>query len=273
MKRIIVFSTTLAAVLVAGVALAFVGSPEPETLAGGEERNVTTTTTDQRERDVVVDDFDEPESDETGDSADTESDESKKDESKDEPDEDTDPPDLVILYPEEGAHFTETHLAFEGIVEPGARVVAAGYEADVDDEGHWRIVLILAPGGNLAKFTAIDGAGNESTAQVKVYLDAGDDKETEEPKETEFVAKQKYGSCGEEAPYDIWYGSGTPGTEVWVASDFGSGHTVVGEHGEWELKVFFEEAPCNDEFAVVVETDSGYRKVFEFIRLCDEGDK
>lgn len=180
--------------------------------------------------------------------------------------EDDTPPELVILYPENGARFAEKRLAFEGEVEPGARVFAGDYEADVTDSGHWRIILILSPGGNLASFTAIDSAGRESEAHVKVYLDT----EKDGPKDHEFTAYQKYGSCAEELPYDIWYGTGEPGTKVWIGSEYGSNSTVIGEQGNWDLKVKFPEAPCNDEIQVVLETDDGYRKVFEFIRICEE---
>ncbi|MDH3462376.1 MAG: hypothetical protein OEM32_01960 [Acidimicrobiia bacterium] len=268
MKRVFVFAATIGAILVGGVAIAFVSANGGDELS---EKETTTTLVVEEERpDEVTDHHEDGDLLPVGDWEEEEPTEAPKGKA---PEPDTNPPDLAILYPENNSHFTETHLAFEGTVEPGSKVYAAGYEADVDEEGHWRIVLILSPGGNLATFTAVDAAGNESQAQVKVFLDEAEPDKDEEPKESEFVAYQKYGSCGEEVPYDIWYGSGTPGTGVWVASDFGSGHTEVDENGKWELKVYFETAPCNDEFAVVVETDDGYRKVFEFIRICEESDK
>ena len=191
----------------------------------------------------------------------------KQDDVKEEEEVDEDPPDLVILHPENEQHFETSKIAFEGKVERGSRVFAGDYEADVDDEGNWRIVLILNEGGNLATFHASDEAGNKSTAQVKVYYDVPKD---EEPADYEFTAHQKYGSCSEEVPYDKWYGTGTPGQQIWIGSDYGSGTTTVGENGKWDIKVEFPEAPCGDEFAVVLETD-GFRKVYEFIRYCEDG--
>ncbi|REK24569.1 MAG: hypothetical protein DWQ40_01515 [Actinobacteria bacterium] len=266
MKRTFVVAATVATLLVGGVALAIVATPDSAGPVAGEEAHETTTTTVPSDDDGVDVTF----AEEEGSVEKTEPTAAKDhlEEPEEEPEHDTSPPDLAILYPEDGAHFSESKVAFEGIAEPGSQVFAAGYQADIDEEGHWRIVLILSPGGNVAKFTAVDAAGNESHAEVQVFLDVEEEPE-EEPKESDFVAYQTYGSCGEEPPYDVWHGSGTPGTEVWVVSDFGSGHTVVGEKGKWELKVFFEEAPCNDEFAVVVESSDGYRKVFEFIRLCE----
>ena len=157
MKKAFVITATIAAVLVAGVAFAMVSGPDAEDSV---EAGATTTLVDHEKdtataRDVGSEDdgLKEDESEEQVEEPKDES-EPKEETKEDEPAKDTDPPDFAILYPENESHFTETHLAFEGVVEPGSKVFAAGYEADVDEEGNWRIVLILSPGGNLAKFTA-----------------------------------------------------------------------------------------------------------------------
>lgn len=155
---------------------------------------------------------------------------------------------------------------------------AGDYEADVDVEGKWRIVLVLThDGGNHATFKAIDEAGNKATASVKAFYDAPDKPkekdetdDKEEPKSYEFSANQKYGSCAEETPYDKWYGKGEPGTGIWIGSEYGSANTEIGESGEWYLKVNFPEAPCGETFEVVLETDEGHRKVYSFTRICEE---
>lgn len=269
MRKAFVFIATFVAVLIAGAAFAFMATPGDEVAEAAEESAIEETTTtsvlheEEENPPAVVDEKEEPKEEE----------EPNKDQEKEEPEKDTTPPELVILYPEDGTHFTETHLAFEGEVEAGSKVFAAGYEADVTDDGHWRIVLILSPGGNLATFTAVDASGNEAQAQVKVYLDKTEETPKEEPKEEtkeyEFTAHQKYGSCSEDVPYDVWYGTGDPGTKIWIGSEYGSNSTVIGEKGNWDLKVKFPEAPCNDEIKVVLETDDGHRKVYEFIRLCE----
>jgi hypothetical protein len=196
--------------------------------------------------------------------------ESHEEEAKEE--EDTDPPDLVILFPEDGQHFDHKEIAFEGKTEPHARVFAGDYEADVDEEGHWRIVLFLSKGGNTTTFKAIDQAGNKSTAQVQVIYDfpEEEDKPKEEPNEHDFTANQKYGSCGEDVAYDKWYGTGTPGTEIWIGNDWGSATITIGESGEWSLRVTFPDMPCGTH-TVVLETNDGDRKVYEFTRVCEEG--
>jgi hypothetical protein len=269
MRKAFVFIASFVAVLVAGAALAFMATPgtDADDVAKEEAIEETTTTSmfHEEEKELPA----ESEEDTAQPKGEEPKDEEPKEEAKDEPAEHNTPPELVILYPEDGARFTEKHLAFEGEVEPGARVFAGDYEADVTEDGHWRIVLILSDGGNLATITAVDDTGNEAHAQVKVYLDF-DDEPKDEPKDYEFTANQKYGSCAEDVPYDVWFGTGEPGTTVWVGNDYGSASTVIGEKGGWDLKVFFPEAPCNTQIAVVLETDEGHRKVYEFIRFCDK---
>lgn len=260
---------TFAAVLIAGVALAFMSAPGSEVADGAEEEAVkeTTTTSVFHEEEKEL-----PQESEYVEEApkDEKAPYEEEPKAEEEPEVDDTPPELVILYPEDGAHFTEKTLAFEGEVEPGAQVFAGDYQADVTDDGHWTIVLLLSDGGNLATITAVDEAGNESHAQVKVYLDSAHDEGKEEPKDYVLTANQKYGSCGEDVPYDVWYGTGEPGTTVTIGSEYGSGSTVIGEKGNWDLKVFFPEAPCNKQFAVVLETNDGHHKVYEFIRICEE---
>ncbi len=261
---------------------------------------------------------------------------------------DATPPQISILHPTEGQVFEQSKVAYEGTTEPGARVFAGEYEADVDAEGNWRIVLILSSGANTTKFIAKDRAGNTATATVTAILEApakdvtftayqkygattegfekfwgtgtpgtkitvsseygtaatsvGEHGEWlvklvfQAPPGTVFAATvrdsaghskvfevkvlnaavkefsvvQKYGSCSETPPYDVFYGTGAPGTVVEIGSPYGSGRTVIGDAGGWDMKVVFEGAPVGVTFDVVLETTAGHRKVFQFTRL--EGD-
>ena len=196
--------------------------------------------------------------------------EPKEEEKEEEPKEekDTDPPDIVILYPENEQHFEKKEVVFEGKTEPGAKVLAGKYEADVDDEGNFRIVLYLTHHGwHTVTLKAVDEAGNKATDSVKVYFEKG---EEEEPKEEhDFWVKQKFGSCSENPPYEKFYGEGTPGTEIWIGNKWGSASTTIGKKGGWDLKVKFPEMPCGTH-EIVMETSEGVRKVFEFTYLCEE---
>ena len=276
MRKTLVFVMAFALVLVAGAAVAFMATPGDETAAADEtiEKPYPLTTLEQEKEEPPAEEEvkEDPLKQEESHQEDPPKEEENHDKEVKEG-EDTDPPNLVILFPEDGQHFDHKEIAFEGKTEPHARVFAGDYEADVDDEGNWRIVLFLSKGGNTTTFKAIDEAGNKSTAQVQAFYDAPqeEDKPKEEPKEHDFTAKQKYGSCGEDLAYDKWYGTGTPGTEIWIGNDWGSATTVIGNGGEWFLKVTFPDMPCGTH-RVVLETNDGDRKVYEFTRVCSEGD-
>ena len=192
---------------------------------------------------------------------------------------DTEPPMIEIISPDDGFETTEERIEFRGITEPGARVFAGPYEADVTAGGEWSIVLILSEGENPARFVAVDKAGNESEAWVTVVLESPE--ETAKPPETtvptepdktttttvvevEFSAHASFGICSETPPYDVYYGTGTPGMVVEAGSEYGSGRTEVRSDGTWEMKVVFAEAPLGKAFTVNIGTSKGHSKSFSF---------
>lgn len=176
-------------------------------------------------------------------------------------DPDTTPPPIEVLHPEDGQVFHEKTITFEGKTEPGAKVTAGRYEADVTDDGVWRIRLVLSAGRNLARFTATDAAGNSSEATVTVVYEP----KKEDPPKVAFSAHQKYGSSSASPPYDVFYGTATPGAKIWVGSEYGDASTSANSGGNWEVKVKFPESPVGKAIRVVVESNDGGRKVFEFV--------
>ena len=131
--------------------------------------------------------------------------------------------------------------------------------------GTWSMELVLEPGKNKVSFKATDGQGHMDTAVVTVYYDAPKDeekpKEDEEPKDVKFTANQKYGSCGEEVPYDVFWGTAKPGAKIEASSPYGSNSTTANDKGHWELKVTFPDAPQGETFTVkIVSSDDGYQK-------------
>jgi hypothetical protein len=184
---------------------------------------------------------------------------------------DTEPPLLEITSPEEGAEFEEKTITFAGVTEPGARVFAGKYEADVDTEGNWHIVLKLGDGKTVARFVARDAAGNESEASVTVYYLTPTTTTTKpEPTTTEkelaaFTANQKYETCSDTPPFNVYYGTGEPGSWVDITSDYGSAELVVGENGEWLTdNVYFQEAPPGN-LGVRIADQYGRVVEFEFV--------
>jgi hypothetical protein len=272
MRKWFTFIASLTVVVVAGVAFGFSGTEYWTGKDGSEpiEFDVpTTTNADEKPGDEP---FEEPEYQEaprygTG-SGDEQGDGQVKEDDVTEVTEpnDTLPPDLQILHPVDGQVFETKEVAFEGVTEPGARVFAGQYEAEVNDDGAWRIVLILSPGANHATLKAKDAAGNVSQASVSVtyVVPEKEEPKQEEPKEWEFSAHQVYGECSESPPYDVFYGTGKPGSAIFVVSEYGNGQTQVNEHGEWEIKVFFPESPIGQGILVKAKDEFGHKVTFEF---------
>lgn len=182
---------------------------------------------------------------------------------------DTTPPALAITSPNDGERFDTKTIRFKGTTEPGASVTAGRYEADVDEEGNWSIVLVLFEGGNRALFRATDAAGNETTMRITVYYD----KPIEEPPPgVDFTAHATYGSCSFDPPYDVYYGTADPGTKVTITSEYGGGTVYANDDGHWEKKVFFPEAPTEVVFLVTVKDHTGQKKKFEFVSLVGATD-
>ena len=200
---------------------------------------------------------DEPVKDEINDDESKEG--TEKDEVKEEPK--AEKPELAILYPENGAKVDDEKMVFEGKTTPGARVFAGKWEADVNDDGGWRIVLLLEPGTQTAKFRA-ESAGGAAEAAVTVTRIVKD-----EPKEEpayELVAHQVYGECDAEVPYDVFWGETAPNAYVLVWSEYGSAETYANGDGQFELRVEFPNAPYGKAFQVKVKSID-QKRYFEFV--------
>ncbi len=151
---------------------------------------------------------------------------------------------------------------YYGTAEPDTKIyVASEYgkaETKADKNGEW--------------FVAVTFKETECNTSWKVAIEASSGHRAEFrmkricKTDTKFTAHQKYGSCGEAVPYDIFYGTGTPGLEVKVDSDWGRGSTVIGEDGKWRIEVEFPEAPFDKKFRVKVKSSAGDLYEFWFVR-------
>jgi hypothetical protein len=211
---------------------------------------------------------------------------------------DTEAPELVLLSPTADSEHDEAKIVFEGETEPGATVKAGSYPATVDEDGSWRIELILSPGANAATFAATDEAGNIGYATIKVWLIVEepekkqpektdhDDKKHEDTKHEDekhdedkvavadvaFSANQKYGTCDAAEPYEVFWGTATPGSKITISSAYGSATTEVGEKGHWEKKLYFQGAPVGESFAVTVAGPNGSAS-FDYVVKAPAEDK
>ena len=275
MRKALVFVAAFALVLVAGAAVALIGTPEND---AGDEKPQAVEEPDEassefhEKEDPPAEDAKEEEHEEEPPKEEPkeEPDEEPKEEPKEEEEKDTDPPDLVILYPEDGQHFEKKEVVFEGKTEPGARVFAGKYEADVDSKGNWRIVLFLThDGANNASFHAKDEAGNTSEASIKVYYEGHDEEPKEEPKEIEIGVKQKYGSCAEEVPYDKFLVWGPAGTKFEIYNEYGYASKTLPEDGEYWIRVEFPDMPCG-EHGIIVKVNGEFFEDYGFVHVCEE---
>lgn len=181
--------------------------------------------------------------------------------------EDITPPLLEISSPRNGAEVHKPEVTFLGTTEPGALVTAGKRAADVDEDGSWSLTLPLSKGANQIEFNARDAAGNVALATITVhYAQVAETTTTTKPTEepAEFVANASFGVCTLTPPYDVYYGTGEPGSTIYVQSEYGSGAVAVNGEGVWELQVFFPEAPAGQAFQVKVYDDLGREKFFEF---------
>ena len=166
--------------------------------------------------------------------------------------------EIVILRPENGATVHEPVIGIKGLTHPRATLNLGRRTIDVDHEGMWHVEVELEQGENVFVFHASLG-DQEADARLKVVY--------EKPIDKRFTANQKYEASDDSPPYNVYWGTGTPGAEVVVKSRFGRGATEVNEEGHWELRVTFPEAPCNETFGVVAMSGDAANE-FRMKRIC-----
>lgn len=201
---------------------------------------------------------------------------------------DTTAPALAVLTPADGGTVTSKNVTFSGTTEPGARVAASGFEASVDDDGSWSLLLIASPGANTVTFDATDATGNTTTrtvtityqptttvkepAEDKTGHDASDDTTpTEETSHTFTASQQK--STLDAAPYTNTYsGTADPGTKIKVVSDHGWGYDYADDAGNWQVQVTFDPPAGTKTFPVTARYyhDAAVSKTFELTTVADE---
>jgi hypothetical protein len=201
MRKWLALVAVCGAVVVSGVAFGLTGADTPPTTTAPKQEIV-----DEPEVDVVAkaheENWDLHESDRPDEPKPAEEPVKERSEPPAEPKPDTTPPEFEILHPVEGQVFESKEVVFEGITEPGARVFAGEYEADVDDSGAWRIVLFLSPGSNHATLRAKDRAGNVSEDSVTIVFDRPEEPKHEDGPKEEDQPKEEDGPREEEPKED-----------------------------------------------------------------------
>ncbi|MDA0353702.1 MAG: hypothetical protein O3A10_16065 [Chloroflexi bacterium] len=191
------------------------------------------------------------------------------------------PPTLALTSPAPGAVFSESYVVFSGQAAPGSVVAAGPFQDKADASGYWSIGLVLTAGQNIATFTTTSEEGEVTKESVTVhfkptsqdkhgYVKDGEHKDGDYADKKDHVAPgfqawEKYGSCGDDLPYDYYKGTAAPGAVITVSSPYGSGTGIAGDDGYWKIKVTFEAAPVGEPFTVTV-SDGTDVKTFTFTR-------
>ncbi len=274
-KPLLVAVATFVIVLLGGAAMASIGlqmdtRDSSDQAYEAAEREATVTTKAPKATTTTSAPAEEPKKEEAKDEK-SETEDAKEEEKKDEDkiskdEEHADKPALFTLdFPADGTHVESKVVTFGGTVTEGTSVHRGEYEATTVD-GKWLLELVLSSGKNHVTFEAVGPDGGTAEASVTIYYDAPKEEEKDPPKEENapFSASQKYGSCGEDVPYDVFYGTAAPGAKITASSDYGSNSTIADEHGKWEMKVKFPDSPVGKTFKVTIKSSTGESKTFKF---------
>ena len=170
-------------------------------------------------------------------------------------------PAIAVLDPADGATVTSEKVTFSGTTEPGASVAVGDFDAVVDDDGRWSLLLVAAPGPNTVTFVATDAAGNTASTTVTIDYEpassqkgpdddgAGDDG----PAPTTLTATQRSGVLGSAPHTNTYTGTAAPGAKVAVVSKHGTGYGWADDAGRWQVVVDFDPPPGETTFTVTVQ--------------------
>lgn len=95
-----------------------------------------------------------------------------------------------------------------------------------------------------------------------------------DPSNVDITAHQADGVSDDAHPFAKYYGTAPPGTPVTAISDFGSAETMAGNHGHWELGIWFEGAPAGEGFPVTVTVgDEVFHFTFVWLQPGEGGEE
>jgi hypothetical protein len=178
-----------------------------------------------------------------------------------------------------------------GIARPYEKVVATSPYGEAstraDRRGEWSLVVHLrgVPGGSkVAIVVTLVTSGRSFTLELERPPDpvpttteppptttlkpveqtpVEPKPEPTQPAPVEFTADLGSADLSSSPMKQYFYGTGTPGSTVWLESAFGYAETVVGGEGYWELKLKLYDVPVGTAAGVLV-TNSASPNVFEF---------
>lgn len=136
---------------------------------------------------------------------------------------DTTPPALRVKSPKDGAEVETKVVEFRGTTEPGADVFSGPYDATVTSDGDWKLSLTLLKGANIARITARDAAGNETTERLIVnYNPPKTTTTTKAPKRTTTTTKSPKTTTTTKAPTTTTTAAPSQWSPKWPADSGGT---------------------------------------------------
>ena len=151
----------------------------------------------------------------------------------------------------------EPYTQFYGTAAPGTVVTAfsafGAADTVVGESGEFHLKLFFEDPPSGVPFPVTLTVGDENHDFTFTWL--------WDPQNIEITAHQGYGESDSPEPFEKFFGSAPPGTEVTITSAYGSAETEAGDNGEWFKKVWFEGAPTGEAFPITVTVGD---QVFEF---------
>jgi hypothetical protein len=166
---------------------------------------------------------------------------------------------VVITSPGPETETDAATIVVSGEATPGLDLKVGGIPTPVAADGRWSQTVPLVGGWN-----EIWAKGYVDGTKV-AYDTVGVHRLI--PETVDFTSNQQWGTCSENPPYDVFWGTATPGHQVKVWSEYGSKTVTVGESGTWEAKVYFEGAPAGTAVDVIVKnlaTGEGHSHTFMY---------
>ncbi|MFP5309456.1 MAG: hypothetical protein ACLGIR_07755 [Actinomycetes bacterium] len=184
-------------------------------------------------------------------------------------------PSVTILAPADGSTQGSKEVALEGTATPGARVHVGPWEADVDADGRWRLVLVLAKGTTTITVVAETDAGeardtvtvtyappvaapkpapkpgSETGSKTGSKTGSGTKDGGTTPGATTFSASQDASVAEGDPPSMTYRGTAPAGAAVKVFSDWGHTVTTAGSDGRWVATLTLSGAPYGEHRTTV----------------------
>lgn len=136
-------------------------------------------------------------------------------------------------------------------------------EALIDEDGYWEATVAFA-GAPYDEPFLVTVAGEDEVWEFTFTVTDPAKGPCVPPMESWFTAYQATACSMEDPPAGVFYGSGTPGDTVGLASPYGSAEALVDEDGYWEALLVFTGAPYDEPFSIEVASPAGEVWVFSF---------